>query len=48
MQAVALFLLRPSSVEERKERGKRGDVDTDTHTRYVERLMYPLIRFKLC
>ena len=36
MQAVALFLLRPASVEERKERGKRGDVDTDTHTCYAE------------
>ena len=42
MQAVALFLLRPSSVEERKERGKRGDVDTDTHTRYAERIKLTL------
>ena len=32
MQAVAPFLLRPSSVEERRE---RGDDDTDTHTRYA-------------
>ena len=42
MQAVALFLLRPSSVEERKERGKRGDVGTDTHTRYAERMKLTL------
>ena len=32
MQAVALFLLRPSLVEEGRE---RGDDDTDTHMRYV-------------